>query len=276
MDINMLSGYTPAQLLPHVIGIAAQASIAILDVYNSDFSIAHKDDDSPLTAADIASHNTICKGLNALTPDVPILSEESASLPWDIRKYWHSYWLVDPLDGTREFIKRNGEFTVNIALIQAHKPVLGVVHVPVSNTCYFAAINDGAYKTDGTATQRIHTRNSTDGNFIIAGSRSHGNDLQKRFIEQLGPETETIIIGSSLKFCLVAEGKVDLYPRFGPTSEWDSAAAQCVVEQAGGTVTDLQFMPIRYNTKESLLNPDFLVIANPQFDWKSRLDKVNR
>lgn len=274
MDSRFSAGNPPAGLLQDVIRIADEASKAILQVYNSDFAITHKDDDSPLTAADLASHETIVRGLTSIAPDIPILSEESASLPWSDRKKWQTYWLVDPLDGTREFIKRNGEFTVNIALIHEHQPVLGVVHVPVSHCCYYATVKGGSYKQMNGTVQDLHVRKTVTDHFIIAGSRSHGSDLQKKFFDSLGPQTETIIVGSSLKFCLLAEGLLDLYPRFGPTSEWDSAAAQCVVEQAGGLVTDFQFQPLRYNTKDSVLNPDFLVIADPQFDWNSRLQKV--
>lgn len=274
MDINTVSGQ--AQLLQHVVNIAQHASMSILKIYHSDFAIEHKDDDTPLTTADLASHNIICKELAALTPAVPILSEESASVSWAVRRTWDPYWLVDPLDGTREFVKRNGEFTVNIALIQNHSPVLGVVYVPASNTGYFASIQDGAWKiSNGSVPQNIHTRNTNASHITVAGSRSHSTAQQHRFFESLGPAIQTVTIGSSLKFCLVAEGKIDIYPRFGPTSEWDSAAAQCIVEQAGGLVTDMQFKPIRYNTKESLLNPDFLVIADQLFDWKSRLDKMS-
>lgn len=275
MVLDIPAARSPATLLPDIIRIAEQASVAIRQVYDSDFAVSRKDDDSPLTAADLAAHETICRGLTALTPGVPILSEESSDLPWQERSSWQTYWLVDPLDGTREFIKRNGEFTVNIALIHHHEAVLGVVHVPVTQVCYYAAAGHGAWRSEaGSAPRRIHTRRTDRGRIVTAGSRSHGSELQKRFFESLGPDTGTIVIGSSLKFCLVAEGQIDIYPRFGPTSEWDSAAAQCVVEQAGGRVTDLQWRPIRYNTKDSLLNPDFLVIADPQFDWKSLLDKV--
>ncbi len=275
MDINTVSGQTPKQLLQHVVSIARHASAAIMEIYHSDFSIEHKLDDTPLTAADLASHHTICNELTALTPGVLILSEESASVAWSERKTWATYWLVDPLDGTREFIKRNGEFTVNIALIQNHCPVLGVVYVPASNNGYFASTQNGAWKiNNGSRPQTIHTRTTTASQITVAGSRSHSSDKQKRFFESLGPATEIVTIGSSLKSCLVAEGKIDIYPRFGPTSEWDTAAAQCIVEQAGGLVTDMQFQPIRYNTKESLLNPDFLVIADQLFDWKSRLDRI--
>jgi 3'(2'), 5'-bisphosphate nucleotidase len=249
--------------------IAREAASRILDIYESDFAIGHKDDKSPLTAADMASHKTICSKLAELTPGIPVLSEESANLPFTARRQWQKYWLVDPLDGTREFIKRNGEFTVNIALINHHEPVIGVVHVPVTGMTYFASKGNGAYKqSNNEPPQKICTRKTNPEHITVAGSRSHGSERQKRFFESLG-DIEILAIGSSLKFCLVAEGLVDLYPRFGPTSEWDTAAAQCIVEEAGGIVTDEKLEPLRYNTKDSLLNPDFLVIADPAYDWMS-------
>lgn len=261
--------FITAELLDAVIGLTREAAENILVIYDTDFDVENKDDKSPLTAADLASHRTICDGLAALTPDIPILSEESSSIPYATRKLWSRYWLVDPLDGTREFIKRNGEFTVNIALIDDHRSVLGVVYVPVTRLCYFAALGAGAFKQekDGAA-QPIHTRTTRPGGFTVAGSRSHGSEQQTDFINRLGAGTELIAIGSSLKFCLVAEGKVDIYPRFGPTSEWDTAAAQCIVEQAGGTVSNTLMEPLLYNTKESILNPSFLVIGDRSFDWK--------
>jgi 3'(2'), 5'-bisphosphate nucleotidase len=265
----------PEQLLQPVTAIALRACEAVLEIYNSDFAIEHKDDDTPLTAADLASHHSICKDLEGLTPGIPILSEESDSLPYTARQSWDTYWLVDPLDGTREFVKRNGEFTVNIALIHKHRPVLGAVYVPVSKSGFFASIGKGAYRVDnGETPVRIHTRPASPNHLTVAGSRTHGNDLQQRFIDSLGPGTKTVTIGSSIKFCLVAEGKIDIYPRFGPTSEWDTAAAQCIVEEAGGMVTDTRFRPLQYNTKESLLNPHFLVIGDKQFDWKRYLINV--
>ena len=264
-DIN-----TP-ELLEPVINIAGQAAAEILAVYETEFNVDNKEDRSPLTAADMASHRLICRELANLTPDVPILSEESSAIPYADRKTWHSYWLVDPLDGTREFIKRNGEFTVNIALIEQHKPVLGVVHVPVTNICYYAAAGIGSFKRDRGETLPLKVKHTTPGKFTIAGSRSHGSEKQAEFIRRLGDNVETFAIGSSLKFCLVAEGLVDIYPRFGPTSEWDTAAAQCIVEQAGGKVTDTAFEPLLYNTKESLLNPEFLAIADDSFDWRPYL-----
>jgi len=262
------------QLTGAVCAIARDAAREILKIYNSEFTIEHKDDRSPLTAADMAAHDTICRGLQDLTPDIPVLSEESVNIPFSTRKNWQYYWLVDPLDGTREFIKRNGEFTVNIALIDKHAPVLGVIHVPVTGTCYFACQGHGASKKSGDGGPvTIKTRATRAGSFSVAGSRSHGSDKQQAFFRKLG-DIEIHAIGSALKFCLVAEGLVDIYPRFGPTSEWDTAAAQCIVEEAGGIVTGLDLEPLRYNSKESLLNPDFLAIADRSFDWQPYLNDL--
>ena len=251
--------------------IAQNAGDRILEIYNSDFSINYKDDKSPLTAADMVSHKTICAMLEELTPDIPILSEESATIPFEKRKQWQIYWLIDPLDGTREFVKKNGEFTVNIALINGHKPIMGIIYIPVNGVLYFASHNNGAFKQyPDKSPEKIITRKTNPEHLAVAGSRSHGSEKQYRFIKGLG-DIEVIAIGSSLKFCLVAEGKVDIYPRFGPTSEWDTAAAQCIVEEAGGIVTDLDFTPLSYNTKSSLINPDFLVIADPEYSWREYL-----
>jgi len=265
---------SPEQLLQPVIDISMRASDAILEIYNSDFDIEHKQDNSPLTAADMAAHNSICSDLHRLTPDIPILSEESAKSSWEQRKERTTYWLVDPLDGTREFVKRNGEFSVNIALIHRHNPVLGVVYIPVTKTGYFACTGHGAFKFDNNLPPSpIKTRTATPGKLTVAGSRSHGNEKQKNFIKSLGAGTNTVITGSSLKLCLVAEGKVDIYPRFGPTSEWDTAAAQCIVEEAGGLLADFRLKSLRYNTRESLLNPDFLAIGDKNFHWDQYLEK---
>ncbi len=258
-------------LVAEVRDIAHQAAAKILSVYNTDFAIEHKDDHSPLTEADMAAHECIVQRLKSLTPAIPILSEESAEIDYTTRSQWTEYWLVDPLDGTREFIKRNGEFTVNIALINRHEPVLGVVQVPVTGVCYSASLNYGAYKSaPGMSLSPLHTRRAQAANFAIAGSRSHGSERFKDFIESLD-SAEVVSIGSSLKSCLIAEGRVDLYPRFGPTSEWDTGAAQCIVEQAGGRVTDMNFNRLLYNTKPSLINPSFLVIGDPEFDWSPYL-----
>jgi 3'(2'), 5'-bisphosphate nucleotidase len=258
------------------ITIARLAGEKILAVYNREYSIEHKEDKSPLTDADLASHHTIVAALHVLTPDIPVLSEESAKLPFAQRQRWHTYWLVDPLDGTREFIKRNGEFTVNIALIQDHTSVIGVIHVPVLNVDYFAWAEGGSYKVEqGGKASQIRVKKLDGGKLTVAGSRSHGSDAMQRYMENLG-EVDAISMGSSLKFCLVAEGRADLYPRLGPTSEWDTAAAHCIVEQAGGHVTHTDMSPLRYNTKDSLLNPFFFVFGDDSKDWSSFLDPQSR
>jgi 3'(2'), 5'-bisphosphate nucleotidase len=260
------------QLLEPVTALARAAGERILDVYNSDdYAVEEKDDRTPLTAADLASHHAIVEGLGRLTPGVAILSEESARLPYEERSGWRRYWLVDPLDGTREFINRNGEFTVNIALVEDGVPVLGVVHVPVTGVSYIACRGRGAFKQVGDgAPEPIRVRGLDGGPVMVVGSRSHRGKSLDAFLEKLG-DHEMVGMGSSLKLCLVAEGIADVYPRLGPTSEWDTAAAQCVVEQAGGHVTDTGMQPLRYNTKESLLNPFFLVFGDASRDWSQYL-----
>ena len=257
--------------LDPVAELARTAGEKILEIYNTDFAVEEKDDKSPLTAADMAAHHAIVDGLQALTPAIPVLSEESASLPFETRSKWSRYWLVDPLDGTREFVKRNGEFTVNIALIDAGVPVLGVVYVPVTGVSYLACNGLGAFKQEGDAEPvAIRVRKLGDGPVMVVGSRSHRGDSLNSFLEKLG-EHDMIGMGSSLKICLVAEGVADIYPRLGPTSEWDTAAAQAVVEQAGGHVTGTDMQPLRYNTKDSLLNPFFLVFGDNSRDWSQYL-----
>ncbi|MCI0400824.1 MAG: 3'(2'),5'-bisphosphate nucleotidase CysQ [Gammaproteobacteria bacterium] len=261
----------PQELCEPVKALAAEASLRIMEIYDTDFAVSHKEDRSPLTAADMAAHNAIAEGLSDLTPAIPLLSEESADIPFADRQRWSRYWLVDPLDGTREFIKRNGEFTVNIALVDNHSPVLGVVYVPVTGVCYYATTGAGAFKQRaGKQAVQIHVRAHPTGRVIVAGSRSHGNARQRAFVAKLG-DAQFIAVGSALKSCLVAEGRVDISPRFGPTSEWDTAASQCVVEEAGGYVTDLDSNPLRYNMKESLLNPEFLVYGDNSRNWREYL-----
>jgi 3'(2'), 5'-bisphosphate nucleotidase len=261
----------PCDYLSEVRSLAKQAGEKILAIYNTDFSIKEKDDQSPLTAADMASHKAIVAGLQALTPDIPVLSEEAAKIPFEQRSCWKTYWLIDPLDGTKEFIKRNGEFTVNIALVQDGVPVLGVVHVPVSGVTYAACQGGGAVKdVPGQGQQAIRVRKLSGGPVAVVGSRSHRGDSLNSFLDKLGAH-EIVSMGSSLKICLVAEGVADVYPRLGPTSEWDTAAAHCVVEQAGGSLTDLDMKPLRYNTKDSLLNPFFLVFGDDSRDWSQYL-----
>jgi 3'(2'), 5'-bisphosphate nucleotidase len=257
----------PCALLDEVIETAQRAGHAIMAVYESEFTVAHKDDHTPLTEADMAAHNAIVADLKKLTPHLPVLSEESAQVPYAERSRWTNYWLVDPLDGTREFIKRNGEFTVNIALIDNHRPVLGVIYVPVMRICYFACAGLGAYKQEAAGGRSAIHVSSCCGNVVrVAGSRSHGSPEFDDFLARLGWH-ELVSMGSSLKSCLVAEGKADVYPRFGPTSEWDTAAAQCIVEEAGGCLMDMAMRPLRYNTKPSLINPSFLVVGDTGHEW---------
>ena len=252
--------------------IAREAGEAIMEIYHSDFAVEHKADKSPLTAADLKSHEIIARRLHELTPEIPLLSEEEKALPFEQRRQWRTYWLIDPIDGTREFVKRNGEFTVNIALIHDHEPVLGIVDAPALNTVWYAARGAGAWKqVDDQAPAPIQCRELRDDRLALASSRSHGSEKLQAFEAAIG-EHESRPMGSSLKFCLVAEGEADLYPRLGLTSEWDTAAAQCVVEQAGGQVTTLDMKPLRYNTKDSLLNPFFFVFGKNSRDWSKYLD----
>lgn len=264
----------PCDYLSEVIAIAHEAGRKILAIYRTDFDVEHKDDRTPLTEADLAAHRTIIDGLKALTPAIPALSEESAVRPFAERSQWQRYWLIDPLDGTREFVKRNGEFSVNIALIDQHRPVLGVVYAPVLDTTWYACRGGGAHKQiDDGPSKEIRVRPAPADRLVIAGSRSHGSPRLQAFLTVVG-DHEFIPMGSSLKSCLVAEGRADVYPRLGPTSEWDTAAAQCVVEEAGGRITDLGFEPLRYNTKPSLLNPEFIVVGDTSYDWPKPLAAI--
>jgi 3'(2'), 5'-bisphosphate nucleotidase len=253
--------------MAEVVRLAQRAGDEILSVYGEQFEVTHKSDQSPLTLADLRSHEIIVQGLHALTPDVPVLSEEASDISYEQRRQWTRYWLVDPLDGTKEFVSRNGEFTVNIALIENHVPTLGVVHVPVTSTTYTGAAGVGAFrKVDAEAAQPVSVRTPAASPLRIVGSRSHRGDSLDQYLPRLAPY-ELIAVGSSLKFCLVAEGNADFYPRFGPTSEWDTAAAQAIVEAAGGAVVKTDGERLRYNTKSELLNPHFLVYGDRSRDW---------
>jgi 3'(2'), 5'-bisphosphate nucleotidase len=226
-----------------------------------------KDDQSPLTNADLASNAHIVAGLRALAPDIPIITEEAGLPDFEERGQWDCYWLIDPLDGTREFVNRNGEFTVNIALIDKHVPVLGVVHVPVQQTTYIGCEGAGAQlREPGKEPRCIKVALESESPVRVVGSRSHRGDSLDSFLENLG-DFEMHPMGSSLKFCRIAEGAADIYPRLGPTSEWDTAAAQAVVEQAGGRVIELDGKPLSYNKKADILNPHFLVIGPQDHDW---------
>ena len=262
-----------AELARGCCAIARTAGRAILEVYDGDFAVERKQDNSPLTAADLAAHRAIVSGLQVLTPRIPVLSEESAEqVAWSVRRQWARYWLVDPLDGTREFVKRNGEFTVNIALIHEHRPVLGVVYAPVLDEMFWAWQGGHAFAStpaqpgfphQGNVELRTRSRGMP---LLVAGSRSHADPRTLAALDKLGPH-ELKPLGSSLKFCRAAQGQVDLYIRYGLTSEWDTAAGQCVLEQAGGGVTDMNGAPLRYNTKDSLLNTDFLAFGDASVAW---------
>jgi 3'(2'), 5'-bisphosphate nucleotidase len=257
--------------LEAVIALAKTAGAAILEVYAQDFDVEHKADQSPLTAADQAAHHILVDGLAALEPSLPVLSEESTSIPWSERRQWPRYWLVDPLDGTREFVKRNGEFTVNVALIEGDAPVLGVVYAPALEYLVFAERGQGAFMRAANGQDiRLQTRCPADAPLRVAASRSHLDERTRALLARIG-EHERIGLGSSLKFCRVAEGRIDFYPRFGPTCEWDTAAAQCVLEEAGGAVIATDGQPLRYNRGDSLLNPDFLALGDLRLPWREWL-----
>jgi 3'(2'), 5'-bisphosphate nucleotidase len=283
-------------LLHTVTTLAKEAGEAILQVYNSDFDVTKKSDASPLTLADLNANKVIIEGLSLLTPDIPVLSEETTLADFKTRRLWSYYWLIDPLDGTREFIKRNGEFTVNIALIHVDTPILGVVYAPVSDALFYAIKGHGAFKEaifqngkyqklsstiENTAKnigvcekplsllpQRISTKLVDLSRPVIAGSRSHVDEHMQRFIERLtnhlNVKPELISMGSSLKICMIAEGIADVYPRLGLTSEWDTAAAHCILKEAGGEIVDTTGQVLRYNTKDNILNPPFYAIGQYQ------------
>ena len=271
------------QLLNAVNEIAIAAGSEILDVYNSGqaIDVSKKQDDSPLTDADRRAHLLIVDRLSSLTPDIPLLSEESDAIDYELRKSWQRYWLVDPLDGTKEFINRNGEFTVNIALIENGQSVAGVVYVPVSGISYFGGIGIGAWKQDANQqdikAQSIVSRPMREsfGVRIVASRRHLGEQLNALVgkIENHFGKATLLSMGSSLKMCLLAEGSADIYPRMAPTCEWDTAAAHGILFAAGGEIVDLQFRPLRYNSKPELLNPFFIALADRTYPWQQLLDK---
>ena len=264
------------QLQADVMAIAKEAGDVIMKIYSTDFSFEMKSDNSPLTQADIAAHDIIVTKLRQLTPHIPVLSEESTESDIDSRLSWQIYWLIDPLDGTREFLKRNGEFTVNIALIDQHQAAMGVVYAPVTGLMYYASRGHGAYKQEGNLpAQRIHVKPLNLAQITVAGSRSHSDEQFQRFLHGVETAThakpELISLGSSLKICLVAEGMADVYPRLGPTYEWDTAAGHCVLQEAGGDIVDMDATPLSYNTKSSLLNPHFFATAEKSQQWAAFL-----
>jgi 3'(2'), 5'-bisphosphate nucleotidase len=294
-DLSMNNNVYAGNLITAV-NAAKEAGDAIIEVYNTNFSVEHKEDKSPLTLADKRSHEVITRHLSRSSmgqktcTSRPVLSEEGKHIPYEERKHWEYFWLIDPLDGTREFIKRNGEFTVNIALIHDGRPVLGVIYAPVLQVLYFAAEGIGAYKSsdnDVLGGYKLDARNEEGIDIlknisqklplteepvvirddpltiVIVASRSHLSKETEDYIDDLKQKyqkIEMISVGSSLKLCFIAEGRANVYPRFGPTMEWDTAAGQAIVEAAGGRVVESQTgTPLRYN-KENLINPWFISV----------------
>jgi 3'(2'), 5'-bisphosphate nucleotidase len=250
------------------ITLAHAAADAIMAIYEHAFEVERKADASPLTAADLAAHRILVEGLERLTPDIPVLSEEAAEdATWNTRREWRRLWLVDPLDGTREFVKRNGEFTVNLALIEDGEAIFGIVQAPVTGQLWHAARGGPAMLREGRNERVVQARRPATSPLRVAASRSHRDTRTEAFIARMG-EVEPIGLGSSLKFCRLAEGALDVYPRFGPTSEWDTAAGQVVLEAAGGAVLDAKGRPLRYNQRDTLLNGDFMALGDPELPWR--------
>lgn len=282
-DVTPADSMLDEALITAVRRIAREAGDAILQIYREHergnaIALQHKSDHSPLTAADLAAHRLISERLAALTPEWPVLSEESAEVPFAQRQQWRRFWLVDPLDGTKEFLSCNGEFTVNIALIEAHQPVFGVVHVPVKDLDYWGVASSalglpsGAWRARerGALVESIGVARQTAQPVRVVGSRSHRGDSLDGFLSRLGPH-ELVSMGSSLKFCVLAEGAADVYPRLGPTSEWDTAAAHAVVQGAGGRVLRWDGSPLEYNRRDTWLNPHFIAYAAADRDWLALL-----
>ena len=263
-----------------LVDLAHKAGLAILEVYETDFEVMGKADDSPLTQADLAAHRVLVAGLAELTPHIPVLSEEEKAPEFAVRQSWERYWIIDPLDGTKEFVNRNGEFTVNVALIDGHSAVLGVVGVPVQNRIFFGDVNAGVAtlyadgKEQALQGRKVQSQIAQHSSVTAVASRSHGGERLEAYLDAVAVEfggLERKPMGSSLKLCTLAEGEADLYPRLGPTSEWDIAAADAVLAAAGGVVLTFDGKPLQYNTKDSLLNPEFLALGDASFDWMSRL-----
>ena len=260
-----------SHLLPSVIEVARSAGQLILEIYEKkDYEEYTKSDDTPVTSADLAAHKLISQRLSELTPDIPVLSEEAADISLEKRSQWDRYWLVDPLDGTQEFIARSGDFATIIALIEHNKPVMGVVYGPVSGVTYYAYDGKGAWKIpDLNDSVKIKTHRHELPNQPIAMAISRRQDIN-RITSRMSPKWnyDLVPLGSAaLKACLVAEGAVDCYLRLGPTGEWDTAATQCIVEEAGGRILSTHLEPLSYNERETLENPNFIVLGDADLPW---------
>tara|TARA_B100001029_G_C15061045_1_gene458508 strand:+ start:638 stop:1456 length:819 start_codon:yes stop_codon:yes gene_type:complete len=257
-----MSNLLSEEIIDSVKDIACLAGDAIMDIYSTNFDFQLKDDNSPLTKADETSNKIILESLKETTPNIPVLSEESSNISFEERASWGTYWLVDPLDGTKEFIKKNGEFTVNIALIENNTPIFGVIRVPALSVTYWGGAGIGSMKEiDQNIVKNIHVSKFNSENIRVISSRSHKNKILNSYLKSLG-FTEEIHVGSSLKFCLLAEGKADFYPRLGPTSEWDTAAGEAILKFSGGFMLSDEGIKMAYNVSESLLNPYFLASSN--------------
>lgn len=261
----------PEEYIEQAIDIAVEAGIKIRDIYlKGTFEKEIKSDNTPVTSADIAAHNIITAALQALTPDIPVLSEEDANIPFSERKDWQRYWLVDPLDGTGEFIAGSGDFSVIIALVEHNRPIMGIVYVPMTEVCYYAIAGLGAYKRDGQSEVRIMSRQlpvDRDPQLKLAVSRRQDPQSVLKLFSHTKHCELIVLGGAALKSCLVAEGKADCYVRIGPTGEWDTGAAQVIVEEAGGQIMDIELQPLSYNERESLENPNFIVVGSPHLAW---------
>ncbi len=262
-------------LVAELVDVTRRAGAAILAIYETEFEVTQKSDNSPLTQADLAAHEVIADALGRLTPDIPLLSEESEPPPYSERQRWARYWLVDPLDGTREFVNRNGQFTVNIALIEDGMPTLGLVGVPTQGRVYVGRVGaqHATCHEDGTVRTIRGRSMAHDSPITVVASRSHRNHRLERYLESLAqgfPAVERLAMGSSLKLCILADGGADLYPRLGPTSEWDIGAAHAVLAAAGGAVWRMDGQPLVYNKRE-FLNPEFIAVADAGFPWGERL-----
>ena len=265
------------KLMNSVLEIVAAASASILEIYKSkNYDLYKKNDGSPLTCADLSAHQIISDGLRKLESTTPILSEESKEISSTNRAFWERYWLVDPLDGTSEFLDGNGEFSVNVALIQSNKPIMGVVDLPVQGITYFGGSHGGAYKRDSLGQREINCRSMASvlggrNTMVVMMSRRHGDTKAIELVEKIkrfiGP-CEVKNVGSSIKICMIAEGKADLYPRLSTTCEWDTAAAQAVLEAAGGAILDEKMQVLSYNTRTDLKNPFFYAVGDITYDWR--------
>lgn len=266
-------------LLPAVIELARLAGIAILPHWRAGVTVNAKADDSPVTAADMAAHHLLVEGLLALDPGIPVLSEEAADITLDERAHWQRWWVVDPLDGTKEFIAGSEEFTVNVALVEQGRVVFGVVGIPATGRCYYGGSGLGAWRAEaGGEISPIAVRLAPAEAFTLVASRRHSSPAQEQLLAALSGRFGDLAlasVGSSLKFCLLAEGAADCYPRLAPTCQWDTAAAQGVLEGAGGEVLDIRGQPLTYEARESFLNPSFLALPAAA-EWRAELVEMAR